>query len=286
MVRRALATVTFLLALATLFFAHKREEPASAPRLPDLEGAVVPLMAERWSENSSRSSPPEGMAGLKSVEIRAVHRADCLLTGIPVSTDKIGALDRTPLYLVHATAEAQWWKLTTEHLVILGGADGVYTPLLHFDGGGNWKGLDFDLVDVGHKEPDFVLVVQDYGCGNQMSQTRTHIFRWDEATARIDEVFNELTTFLAGLGPGGATPFIYKSEVRFESADRRLKDVVVTTELRQARPGDEKWTRSTRISRFRWNGACYVGGLDVPRLAIHRTSGELTTSRNGRGPHP
>ncbi len=91
-----------------------------------------------------------------------------------------------------------------------------------------------------------------------MSQTRTHIYRYDKDKNQFAEIFNQLTTWLPSV-----KPIVYRSAVSFEESNSALKDIVIETELVKQQPVHVK-VKPRRSSIFKWDGKKYVGKLDVP----------------------
>lgn len=252
-----------ILLLIALAVALPRLVLAGPPRRPDLaqlQQAVTNLVVTDWHQDNPHDplNPPHG---IEKIEIHSVQRTDGLLTGTPVRLDLVKPIDETPVYLVDAVAHAKWWKQTTEHILVLKLTNVAFKPLLHASGGRNWKGVDFRIVDIGTTGSDFVLMVEDHGCGNQMSQTRTYLFRWNKEADEFDEVFNQLTSWLPS-----ATAIVYESSVSFAESDSKLKDLVVSTTFIRLLP---KYQRLEPLheSVFEWNGKQYVGTMTRPKDA-------------------
>ena len=236
---------------------HLDEQTRVFPDLATLESRVAELVGEEWqtwcTTYLDAPVPP-----VKEVEIRMVRRADDLLTNIKVHREKANnPLKDKPVYLVHAVAQSGFWKTTTEHLLVLQNLSNTWRLLLHFSGGWNGNGIDFEIIDLGTSSRQEAVLIHDYACGNQMSQTRTHIYRYDKDENRFAEIFNQLTTWLPSV-----KPIVYKSVVSFEKSSSALKDVVVQTELVKQQPVRMKVKRRHR-SVFQWDGKKYIGKLDV-----------------------
>ncbi|MHC4144103.1 MAG: hypothetical protein ACYSUD_04910 [Planctomycetota bacterium] len=228
------------------------------PDLSKLQSRVAELVSKQW-EKWYKTSTNVPVHPIKEVEIRMVRRADNLLTNIPVHREKAhNSLKDSPVYLVHAVAQSGFWKTTTEHVLVLQNLSNTWRLLLHFSGGWNGNGIDFEIIDLGTSSRQEAVLIHDYACGNQMSQTRTHIYRYDKEENRFAEIFNQLTTWLPS-----AIPTVYKSVVSFEESKSVLKKIVIQTELVKQHPVHMK-VKPRRRSVFKWDGKKYVGKLDVP----------------------
>jgi len=254
---RLLLTIGLICDLA-ISGAHAADNTVVSPDLSALQKRTVALVVERWKNWSTTFMNYEPAPLLKRVEIRMIRRADDLLTNIQIHLDIVNPLEDKPVYLIHAVARPGFWKVETEHVLVLQNEKNDWKTLLHFSGGWNGKGIDFEIIDLGTSSRQEAVLIRDYACGNQMSQTRTHIYRYDKGENRFAEIFNQLTTWLPS-----PTPTVYKSVVSFEESKSALKDIVIDTEVIKQHPVRMK-VKPRRRSVFKWDGKKYVGKLDVP----------------------
>lgn len=239
----------------------KAENISTLPDLPALQNRVATLVAQEWlkwyrSFFSWSSNAP--ISDLKQVEIRMVCRADSLLTDIPLRQDKVNPLKDNPVYLVKAVADTGFWQTTTEHVLVIQHGQSEWKTLLHFFGGSMGRGMDMQLIDLGVSSSRQAIQIEDYACGNQMDQTRTHMFRWNKKANRFDKVFNQLTTWLPS-----ATPLVYESTLSLEGSNSDLKDVVIHTKFIRQDDAEDKPEPPT-ITVFKWDGKTYVGRMKKP----------------------
>lgn len=246
----------FTLVFSLLISDRQAEEKISvSPDFSVIQKHVAKLVSKKWHKNFANSgfSP-----SLVQVEIRMIRRADDLLTNIPLRLYMVNSSKNEPVYLIHAVARSSFWKTTTEHILVLQNANNDWSPLLHFSGGYNGNGIDFKVVDLGTSSRQEAILIQDHGCGNQMSQTRSHIFRWYKRQNEFIEIFNEVTKWLPSV-----VPVVYKSTLSFEKSDSKLKDLIVrTTFIRQQAENEE--LEPVRISVFKWDGKTYIGKMEKP----------------------
>lgn len=229
------------------------DELSVRPDLAVLQKVATKLISKRWHERY-----PKNVDQLKRIEIKTIRRADDLLTDIPLRLDKVKPLDKTPVYLMNATAHAIHWRRTTEHILILRLERGNYELLLHFDGGWGGRGVNFRILNIGVKNRKMAILVEDYASGNQSSQTRSHIFRWNKDKNEFVEIFNELITWLVS-----PIDVVYKSTLSFGNSSSTLKDIIVLTTFIRQHPKQEE-LKSVHESVFKWNGKRYVGEMKKP----------------------
>lgn len=244
---------------------------ASRPDLSEIQELCTPLMVNKWWQRTAGSSNEDG---IDYVAFRQLWRADELISGHEARMDSDSLEECTnQSYLVWGRVFAKWWKLSDEHILIVNSNPTGIKPVFHYCGGEEGRGMNVRIVDLGMKDPDYALIIDDDACGNGESRTRTRIYRWNPEAAEFDEVFNCLTTWLPtwleGLAPG-VEPFYYRGRIEFMPSPGRLMDVVVTTDLyrKGSAPLDknEYRVRETRVSRFRWDRGRYSGKLDVPQI--------------------
>jgi len=254
---KRLLLITSLVFSLVISKSHATEQIPTSPDLPALQSRVAELVSKQWKSwcktYANTPVPP-----IKEVEIRMVRRADDLLTNISLGLDTVNPLKDKPVYLVHAVADSGFWKTTTEHLLVLQRVNYDWKLLLHFSGGWKGRGIAFKIVDLGVSSRREGILVADYASGNQMSQTRHHIFRYDKGKNQFVEIFNELTTWLPSV-----VPIVYESVVSFQAGNSALKDIVVRTQLIKQQSVETDFEMS-RASVFKWDGKKYSGKLDLP----------------------
>lgn len=254
---RLLLTIS-LISTLLMSESHAAEQTSVFPDLSAFQSRVAELVSKQW-EKWCKTSTNAPVHPIKEVEIRMVRRADSLLTNIPVHREKANnTLKDRPVYLVHAVAQSGYWKTTTEHVLVLQNLSNAWRLLLHFSGGWNGNGIDFEVINLGTSSRQEAVLIHDYACGNQMSQTRTHIYRYDKDENQCAEIFNQLTTWLPSV-----KPIVYRSVVSFEESNSALKDIIIETELVKQQPVHVK-VKPRRSSIFKWDRKKYVGKLDVP----------------------
>lgn len=184
-VRKMRIQFAILCFVAGIPFHARAGDLALSPDLSELQESVITTVTQRWgSVHAHDYHPPKGWEGIRGVEIREVRRVDELLKPEPAHPHKVST---NGVFLVHAICEANWWKESTENVIVMVSTNGNFRTLLHFDGGGNWKGLDFRVQKTGSSGSLPALIVEDHGCGNQMSRTIVHTFRWNPERDRFDE---------------------------------------------------------------------------------------------------
>jgi hypothetical protein len=253
--------------LACLFLSLHGEPapPALQPGLAKLQTVVRDLVTERWYE----ATPTECLRNyqgpdhhLTSIGVSSIKRHDDLLPYRNVLEGRHEVSGPDTVYVVNAEAVCDWWKLTSYHVLVLRPGADHWDVLLHVDGGGNWRGVDSAVVNLGVHEERPAIMVSDYGCGNQCSQTRTHFFLYKPEADAFAEVFNELTTFLPSWGP------VYSGEILLGLGDQELCDIIVDNEFwvcPRALP------RAKRRTVFRWDGARYVGQMPAAADVLNWT---------------
>lgn len=235
-----------------------QEKISVSPDFYIIQQHTAELVSKRWHRWCKTFTNSPVVPPLKNVELRMVRRADDLLTNIPLRLHKVNPLKDKPVYLIHAIAKSSFWKTTTEHLLVLQNVNNSWHLLLHFSGGWKGGGIDFKVVDLGALSRQEAILIQDHASGNQMSQTRSHIFRWDKSQNEFLEIFNELTTWLPSV-----IPVVYKSTLSFEKSNSTLKDVIIRTTFIRQQP-ENKRLKPIRTSVFKWNGKIYVGKMKKP----------------------
>ena len=254
---RLLLTIGLICGLA-ISGAHAADNTVVSPDLSALQKRTVALVAERWKNWNTTFMNYEPAPSLKRVEIRMIRRADDLLTNTSIDLQIVNPLEDKPVYLVHAIARPGFWKIETEHLLVFHAEKNDWNALLHFSGGWNGRGIDFETINLGVSSREQALLIHYYACGNQMSQTHTYIYRYDKDENGFVEIFNQLTTWLPSV-----KPIVYKSELSFEKSGSALKDIVVRTKLVKQRPVRTKF-KMRRRSVFKWDGKRYSGKMDLP----------------------
>ncbi|MBN1359500.1 MAG: hypothetical protein JW993_02860 [Sedimentisphaerales bacterium] len=253
---RSLSLIPIIGMIASLTYRTPLPQPELSPDLSAIQRETGLLVAERsthWCTWFNMGGP---VPSLPRVETYAMRRVDSLLTNIPLNLGRANPLKNNPVYLVHAIARSGWWKTETEHVLLLQRQQSGWRSLFHYDGGWYGKGIDFDIIDLGTSSHQFALMIQDYACGNTMSQTLTYIYRYDRAAGQFVEVYDELTRWLPS-----ATPMVYRSTLGFEGSDAALKDIVVCTQL------IDQWNNYAETpceARFSWDGTKYQGKMNLP----------------------
>jgi hypothetical protein len=237
------------------------------PDLPKLQDAVRALVIQ--TREQSYCTPPDG--SFERIEFLTIQREQRL-----VPPDKFE--DRRTVYVVHAIAHAGWWKESLHYLMVLLPEEDGFKPLLVYSGGSSGCGIRYELVDLddGKRFPAGTIIglrtilVEDLTSGNQSSQRRLLLYRYDSARGLFYNILDEIIEFTGSFcGPYEA----FESTYEFRRPDAVpshpwLKDIVVTTGwyVKALRDTDrrKKPDLDQRVSVFTWNGKRYEGRLDVP----------------------
>ncbi len=155
-------------------------------------------------------------------------------------------------YLIYFTANTGFWKTRPHALLLL---DKSYNPLFLFHGGYNGNGIDFNIADINPDDGQKEILVYDYASGNQSSQTRAFILRYDIASNRFRKVFDQV---IKQTGMGG-----FRSKLVFAEGKEDFKDIIVKTQVILGHDGDSEKIENTE-SRFAWDGERYVGSMNLP----------------------
>jgi hypothetical protein len=155
-------------------------------------------------------------------------------------------------YLVYFTVDTGFWK-TQPHVLLL--LDESYAPLFLFHGGYNGNGIDFQVVDIDPKDGQKEVLVNDYASGNQGSQTRTFILRYDRESSKFSKVFDQV---IKQTGTRG-----FRSELEFQEGKGAFKDLIVKTQIILGYDGGSEKMEEAE-SRFIWDGGQYAGKMNVP----------------------
>ena len=161
-------------------------------------------------------------------------------------------------YLIYFTADTGFWK-TRPHVLIL--LDKFYNPLFTLHGGYNGNGIDFNIVDINSEDGQREILVNDYASGNQSSQTRTFILRYDIASNRFLKVFDQV---IKQTGMDG-----FSSKLTFAKDKGNFSDIMIGTQVILRYDGDNERVENTE-SRFVWDGKQYVGSMNLPETMKQR----------------
>jgi len=236
--------------------------PVSEPDLGQLQSVITSLALAKWHDyippdSGLPGSPGRGRA-IRMVEVRSLRRADELLTNHRSGPDLIQASKEDRIFMVDVLVHVDWWKLSTQHVLVLRSSPGRLEPLFHYCGGTNGRGVDAAVINLGVDEERYALMIQDRASGNQSSQTRTRIVLYEPVRGRFAEVFNELTTRYDGMCEGVS----YDGTLLLEPMERDLRDVVINARF---------WRGRRRVHRrvaFAWNGSRYVGEMPDPDQVV------------------
>lgn len=264
-IRLSLPFVFLTTAVLCLSWVDASGEDASVPVEPDLanlQEAVGALVLQ--TREQSYPKPPN--SSLERIEFLAIQREQYL-----VPPDKFE--HRQTVYVVHAIAHADWWKASLHYLVVLLPDDDGFKPLLVYSTGH----MSYQLVKLDDGEyfpmgtiPLRTILIEDLSSGNQSSQRRLLLYRYDPTRGVFYDIFDEIIEFTGSFsGPYEA----FKSSYEFRRRDTVpsrpwLKDIVVTTgwfvgDLRKAVLQREPELEQ-RVSVYTWNGKRYEGHLDIP----------------------
>ncbi len=183
----------------------------------------------------------------REVRIQSVHIHQLISLHSMLSGDME---ERT--YLVYFAVDTGFWKTQPHVLPLL---DQSYAPLFLLHGGYNGNGIDFRVVDINPKDSQKEVLVNDYASGNQSSQTRTFILRYDRESSRFSKVFDQV---IQQIGTRG-----FRSELAFEEGKGAFKDLIVRTQIILDYDGDSEKTEEAE-SRFMWDGRQYAGKMNLP----------------------
>ncbi len=236
------------------------------PDLPKLQETVRALVVQ--TREQSFSKPPT--SSIERIEFLAIQRENHL-----VPPDKFGH-NRT-VYVVHAIAHAEWWKASLHYLMVLLPEDDGFKPLLVYSGGGSGRGIRYELVELDDGEyfptgtvPLRTILIEDHSSGNQSSERRLLLYRYDPARGVFYDILDEIIEFTGSFsGPYEAFESTYEFRRRDNAPSRPwLKDIVVATGW-FARALRDTYSRTEpeleqRVSVFTWNGTRYEGRLDIP----------------------
>ncbi len=176
-------------------------------------------------------------SGLNRIEIHTVERRNRLARDV---------------YLVHAFAEASWWKHSRHYLLLLRPAAAGYEVLYRFAGGAGGGGVRYRLVDLGATARRFALEISDHG-REEGAGTWTIVVLYLPAGDRFAEVFRQLTTYHP------PAPHGYASTLSYRRAEGPIREIVLHTELLKAQ------VRVDQVeSVFAWQEESYLGVLPLP----------------------
>lgn len=234
----------FILCLAVLTSLSLSQEIILSPDMSKLTEVIL-----RGVEVVAENTP----SGSREVRIQSVQiqQLSSLRSMLPEDAD-----ERT--YLIYFTADTGFWKTEPHALLLL---DESYDPLFLFHGGYNGNGIDFEIVDINPKDGQKEMLVNDYASGNQSSQTRTFILRYDWESRKFLEVFDQV---IKQTGTGG-----FRSQLGFEEGKGDFKDLIVRTQIILGYDGHSEKMENVE-SRFVWNGKRYVGCMNLPKAMKER----------------
>lgn len=181
---------------------------------------------------------PESESALNKIDIHAVERRNRLAPG-------------QEIHLVHAFAEASWWKASEHYLLLIRPSGTGYEVLYGFRGGGHDKGIGYRLIDLGSGTRRFALEISDRGAGGGAGTATILVLHLPEEG--FTEVFREIITHQP------SSSHTYRSRLSFRDAEGPLKHVVVRTELFKANERVD-----TAESIFEWRGSAYEGIMPLP----------------------
>ena len=205
-----------------------------------------------------REVKPLSESALTRIEIHAVERRNRLARGV---------------YLVHAFAEASWWKHSRQYVLLMRAAEADFEVLYRYDGGTGGKGIEYRLVDVGSATRRAGLEISDHGFDDDTTGTWTILTLFMPASDRFSEVFRELTTYRPVSSHG------YASTVSHQPADGPMKNIVVSTQLfKNNRAVDQVETT------FVWQASAYQGTMPLPDA--WRSELPATLKRQAPAPKP
>jgi hypothetical protein len=243
--------------------AFGEEAPVPAePDLPKLQEAVRALVVQ--TREQSYPKPPN--SSLERIEFLVIQREQSL-----VPPDKFE--HRRTVYVVHAIAHADWWKASLHYLIVLLPEDDVFKPLLVYSTGH----MSYQLIKLDDGQyfpmgtiPLSTILIEDLSSGNQSSQRRLLLYRYDSTRGVFYNILDEIIEFTGSFsGPYEAFKSSYEFRRRDTAPSRPwLKDIVVTTGwfVRAVRDTDsrKKPELEQHVSVFSWNGTRYEGNLDIP----------------------
>ncbi len=205
----------------------------------DSEGVAETARAaveEAWNKEVR----PFTESALIRIEIQAVERRNRLAPGQDV-------------YLVHAFAEASWWKTSQHYLLLLRSSADGHELLYRFAGGSGGGGVSYRLVGLGASARHFALEISDRGFEDDTTGVWTILVLLLPEIDRFAEVFRELTTYRP------PSPHAYASTVSYRPAEGPMREIVVRTRLEKAGAEVDRVE-----SLFAWQDSGYQGILPLP----------------------
>ncbi|HIJ72564.1 MAG TPA: hypothetical protein HPP83_00545 [Candidatus Hydrogenedentes bacterium] len=248
------------------------EGPSVTPDLAALQQESLTLAAEAKGRFHS-----DFTSNVASVEFRFIERARNLL---PRQTEHDGPPPF--IYIIHMAEHAEWYKHSLQYILVLRVEDNGFAPLLVYCGGLNERTLRYEELELGDGKvfekgessstvyAFNTLYIEDWSSGTGHTQQRLLLFRYDEGRGHFCNVFDQHVTFT---GAPAAPYEIFKSSVAFRKGERKLKDIIVTTDWLAeekepyADPFGKDSTCERCISVFEWNGQHYEGEFKIPEKA-------------------
>ncbi len=185
---------------------------------------------------------PYSESSLNRIQVHAVERRNRLARDV---------------YLVHAFAEASFWKHSEHYLLLLRPGASGFEVLYRFAGGAGGKGIEYRLVDLGSPSRRFALEISDHGVdddsGDATTSTWTILVMHLPESDSFAEVFRQLTTYRPPSALG------YSSRLSFRPAEGPIKEIVARTELLKGRTVVERVE-----SVFAWQETAYQGLMPLP----------------------
>ncbi len=206
-------------------------------------GASDPADAARAAVKKAwdKEVGPYSESSLNRIEVHAVERRNRLARDV---------------YLVHAFAEASFWKHSEHYLLLLRPGETGFEVLYRFAGGAGGRGIDYRLVDLGSSSRRFALEISDHGLyetDDDTTGTWTILVMHLPEKGRFAEIFRELTTYRPPSTLG------YSSELSYRPAGGPMKEIMARTDLLKGRTVVERVE-----SIFAWQESGYLGVMPLP----------------------
>lgn len=189
----------------------------------------------RWEKDVR----PFSESALNKIDVQAVERRNRLAPGHEI-------------HLVHAFAEAAWWKASEHHLLLIRSGSSGFEVLYGFRGGAAGGGIGYRLIDLGSGQRRFALEISDRGFDGAAG-TATILVLYLPEGDRFAEVFREVTTYRP------AESHTFASQLAYRGAEGPMKHVVARTELFKAGEPVEAVE-----AIFEWQGSSYAGIMPLP----------------------
>ena len=233
----------------------KNEKVNITPNLTKLNKAATKTILAYYREYKKEQPYVQDKESyeLQKIEINRVER-------VPEMLSDPDTYEEIETYLVYALVTLADWKNDVYLILLFKETGNDYVNLLTFGGGQNGNGVDYEIVDLNEKDDQKEILISDFQAGNQMSQARAYIYKYDSSQDKFVEIFNELISWLPMF-----TPCVYSSKIDFRRGKKDFKDILIETDLTLYKNSDNKETGSAeRKSIYRWNGKRYVGKFNVP----------------------